>query len=52
MEAVKEKVAFVAGDSFFAHGEVKSHASQFFQRFLGNIEIGIKKLAEVIQKNC
>lgn len=53
MEAVKEKVAFVAGDSFFAHGEVKNAMRlNFSNASWDNIEIGIKKLAEVIKKNC
>ncbi len=53
MEAVKEKVAFVAGDSFFAHGEVKNAMRlNFSNATWENIEIGIRKLAEVIKKNC
>ena len=53
LEAVKEKVAFVAGDSFFAHGEVKNAMRlNFSNATWENIEIGIKKLAEVIQKNA
>lgn len=53
LEAVKEKVAFVAGDSFFAHGEVKNAMRlNFSNATWENIEIGIKKLAEVIRKNA
>ena len=52
LEAVKEKVAFVAGDSFFAYGEVKNAMRlNFSNAAWADIEIGIRKLAEVIQKN-
>ena len=52
MEAVKEKVAFVAGDSFFAHGEVKNCMRlNFSNASLDNIQIGITKLAAVIKAN-
>lgn len=52
LEAVKEKVAFVAGDSFFAHGEVKNAMRlNFSNASKDNINIGMKKLSEVIKKN-
>lgn len=49
-EALKEKVAFVAGDAFFAHGEVKNTMRlNFSNAKWEELEKGIKSLAKVIK---
>lgn len=52
LKAIGENVAFVAGDSFFAHGEpLNAMRLNFSNASLDNIVVGISKLAKVIKEN-